>query len=139
MCRCGGTPAPKYKSYAWTTNGLEGPSPTVFHQATTACRSASGGTDTPHVVSSFFSTKKDKSLKGIEDTEKQELDQYGYDSPGSTMVLVKSLIRKWGKHGVKGCDHLGWRSSMYMYFNDVSKRFMKQKGTLTSDTLYFTS
>jgi hypothetical protein len=30
-------------------------------------------------------------------------------------------------------------SSIDMYNNDVGKRFMKYKGTLTSATLYFTS
>jgi hypothetical protein len=31
------------------------------------------------------------------------------------------------------------QSSINMYNNDVGKRFMKQKGTLTSATIYFTS
>jgi hypothetical protein len=27
------------------------------------------------------------------------------------MVLVKSYMHKWGKQGVKGGEHLGWRTN----------------------------
>jgi hypothetical protein len=49
----------------------------------------------------------------------------------------------WGGGGGRGVGvgvGVGeYLSSMYMYNNDVGKKFLKLKGTLMSATLYFTS
>jgi hypothetical protein len=86
-----------------------GSCPTVFHQpGASACSSADGGTNDPQAEEG--TNAPHKAGKGIEDTEHQELNRHGYDSDGSIMVLVKSYMHKWGKPGVKGGEHLGWRT-----------------------------
>jgi hypothetical protein len=83
--------------------------PTVFHQpGASACSSAEGCTNAPQAEGG--TNAPHKSGKGIEDTEQQELNRHGYDSDGAIVVLVKSYMDKWGKQGVKGGEHLGWRT-----------------------------
>jgi hypothetical protein len=86
-----------------------GSCPTVFHQpGASACSSAEGGTNTPQPEGG--TNAPHKAGKGIGDTEDQELNRHGYDSDGAIMVLVKSYMHKWGKQGVKGGEHHGWRT-----------------------------
>ena len=51
-----------------------------------------------------------------------------------------SFLRRWQKQKLmESSKGSGSASRIDMYKNDVGKRFMKYKGTLTSATLYFTS
>ena len=109
--------------YLRETNRWEGGgSPSVFVTAASGARSVGGtgegdrsaaGVDTipQEREGGLLSMKEDKTAKGIEATEQQELDTHGYDSAGAIMILVKACMHKWGKIGVKGGDHIGWRTT----------------------------
>ena len=69
------------------------------------------GNDSTPLRTTPFTTHDDKMARGVEQMEQQELDAHGYDAGGAIMVLVKASMHKWGKVGVKGGEHIGWRTN----------------------------
>ena len=49
--------------------------------------------------------------RAVEQTEQQELDAHDYDAGGAIMVLVKAAMHVWGKPGVKGGEHMSFRTN----------------------------
>jgi len=45
-----------------------------------------------------------------ESPEEVEARKYGYESGGTIQILMQAALHKWGKQGVKGGEHLGWRT-----------------------------
>ena len=58
--------------------------------------------------------------------------------PVGFLIIIYDAVT-WDPHGVGTKVLVAVASSIDMYNNDVGKRFMKKKGTLTKATLYFTS
>ena len=99
-----------------------GSNPSVFLQPAAAAASAmeggtggvggsAAGNDSTHVRTTPFTTKDDKAASGIEQLEQQDVDAHGYDAGGATMVLVKAAMHVWGKPGVKGGEHIDFRTN----------------------------
>ena len=42
--------------------------------------------------------------------EEVDTRTYGYESAGTIQILMQAALHKWGKQGVKGGEHLGWRT-----------------------------
>ena len=73
--------------------------------------SGGGGKKTQQPLASFFSPTTGPAPASHRPLRTPgSSNRHGYDSDGAMMVLVKSYMHKWGKQGVKGGKHLGWRT-----------------------------